>query len=374
MGWNNEKIYNSALEFFAAVRLAIQNAQVSIEIEMYIFNLDDVGQELFKILREAAERSVLVRILVDGVGAPHWLGHPLLQSLPENLQLRVFHPAPWPYSRFLMTDLKRPWRWWRFLQNLNSRNHKKVILVDGHTAFATSANIWNQSLSWREIGVQIQGQEVELLKNSFDINWRRGHYSGKIWPRFQLHPDNFRMFKTTNFLLNYPLWIRLWRNRLWLSRIQQANTRIWLETPYFLPGAGLIGRLCRAALNGVDVRLIIPAHSDVKIVNWLMPLMLGRLLKCRVKIFSYTPKILHAKYSLIDNWILVGSSNLNHRSRFLDMELDIVLGQDESRTKMTELFLQDQNLSVAMSSADLAQRPLWQKFLGQLIFLIRAWL
>ncbi len=144
-------------------------------------------------------------------------------------------------------------------------------------------------------------------------------------------------------------------------------------TPYFIPERKLVMALARAAKRGVDVRLLIASKTDVELFRTLQYFYYPFLIKSGVKVFQYTDTVLHAKNYIIDEWVTVGSSNLNHRSLMHDLEVDLAI-QDKVNLKMIEDHFESsvKNLE-ALSFESLSQRSLWDKIMSGMYFIFRYW-
>lgn len=372
MAWSEEHILSSGEEYFSRLIHAIRQAHISIEFESYIFEMDGIGKILLSELRFAAGRGVEVRILVDGIGAPQWVAH-AQDRTNEPFKVRVFHPVPWPYSVFLWDEFWRVRRWFRYLSRMNSRNHKKLIVIDSELVFLGSINVWEQSLKWRELSAELRGPSIEVLRRSFELNWLRSFYRRQPLLEKWLRPRvKLSELRSDDVLLNYPRRLRRIRNKEFMRRLRTVDRQIKLVTAYFVPSVRLLRTLCRAGKAEKDVSLMVPLKSDVRVVDWLLPIVAAPLLRSGVKIYQYEPTVLHAKYAILDHWYLLGTSNLNRRSTFLDLEVDAVLSHDKSKAMLEEIFSEDIKQCQMLTLDALRLRPWWQRWLGRLALTIRV--
>ena len=150
-----------------------------------------------------------------------------------------------------------------------------------------------------------------------------------------------------------------------------AERRIWIENAYFVPDGSLVRVLRTAAEAGVDVRIVVPAVSDIFFIPWVTSAFHVGLLQAGVRIFEYTGSMMHAKTMLIDDWGLVGSSNLNHRSLFHDLEADVVLGSADAARSLEEQFEKDCAASREVTLLNWRERPWMERFLGRLLLWVR---
>ncbi|EKD92201.1 MAG: hypothetical protein ACD_29C00121G0001, partial [uncultured bacterium] len=157
-----------------------------------------------------------------------------------------------------------------------------------------------------------------------------------------------------------------------LRRMRLCQQRIWITNAYFVPDNFLLKSLKEAAKNGVDVRILLPQKTNVAIVEWASSTFYYELLKAGIKIYEYLPSMLHAKSLILDDWMLIGSSNLNHRSLLHDLEADVTLFTEPAKKKVARLFLKDitQSRQLKLSNWKTA-RPIFQRWLGRLVLYIK---
>ena len=158
-----------------------------------------------------------------------------------------------------------------------------------------------------------------------------------------------------------------------LQKINRSQDRIWLMTPYFIPKRNLIRALGKAAQRGVDVRILISSKTDVKLFQALQFFYYPYLATRGVKIFQYVETVLHAKIFIIDEWITVGTSNLNHRSILHDLEVDLSIQDPRNRDKIVEDFIRSTPPEQEITNERLKLRTVFDKFLARLFFVFKYW-
>jgi cardiolipin synthase len=158
-----------------------------------------------------------------------------------------------------------------------------------------------------------------------------------------------------------------------LQRMRKATSRIWLATPYFVPVGSVYRRLVKKAKHNVDVRLMVPQKNDVWFMRWLSWPILHDLAKKGVKIFIYQPRFSHQKIFIIDDWICIGSTNLNHRSFLHDLEMDVVLTHTENKTKVVSSYEGDQLFSIIYDPEEWLRLPRWKRLLSSTVLLAKYW-
>jgi len=369
-----EKVFTHSAEYFATMLSDISKAKTSIELETFIFDRDPLGNRVTEALAAAARRGVKVRVLVDGAGTPFW--HTYARILENaGAHTRVFHPFPWQLWSWGRSKVKAPLliKWIYLLLKINARNHRKVCLIDDRIAYIGSVNISKCHLSradggddWRDTSVRIHGSDFSELKQAFEIAWSHTPIKERLRATFR------SIGREPIIRLNHT-WIRrriLYKNLL--RKFSNSKKRIWITNAYFVPDNLLLKRLKDAAMKGVDVRIVLPHNSDVPMMPWASSTFYYSLLKAGVRIFEYLPSMLHAKSLIIDDWALVGSSNLNHRSLLHDLEVDITLHNPESKKTLETLFWDDiaQSREISLSDWHYA-RPLRQRLLGYLVLYIK---
>lgn len=371
--WESIVVYHSGDEFFDSLERAIDRAQQFIYIEMYIFAFDRLGQRLLQRLGEAVERGVQVRVIVDGIGSSSWIYD--VRKLCEQLrvELKVFHELPWTRWQLGRKAIQRRLSIARALQRINNRNHRKVCIVDGHRAFVGSMNVIEyhcESLVgpkvWRDCAAEVVGRDVAVLESSFQELWSRRR--GALATARRLRRA---LASGTLMRLNVRRAQRRENYLDLLVRIVGARRRILIENAYFVPDGSLLRALRAAAEGGADVRIVVPAVSDIFFIPWVTSAFHVGLLRAGVRIFEYTGGMMHAKTMLIDEWGLVGSSNLNHRSLFHDLEADVVLASEEASRSLEVQFEHDCRASREITLNTWRERPWIERALGRLLLWVR---
>jgi cardiolipin synthase len=374
--WTYEDVFYDGEDFFVRLCDHIDSAKEFIEIEVYIFSDEERPRILVEKLKRAAERGVQVRVLVDGIGSFGFSETHLQELRAAGVRARVYHPTPWDYnfSEYL---------WWvrwreyiRFFGKLNRRNHRKVFLFDRRQAIVSSSNLFQAQLvssdqkeSWRDTSVEIQGQEVELLLMAFERAWKYSTGLTEVLDRRGLKP-----FKKS--LLNFNF-TRAQRRDSYMDliyRIYSAKKKVWITNAYFVPDGSLLKALRFAAWTGVEVNVLVPHKSDVFFIRWVSSAFYFGLLLSGVRIFEYLPRVLHAKSIIVDDWAIVGTSNLNHRSLFQDLEVDVVLTQLQSLESLNRQYVSDLLESQQITLEDWQARPKLEKWIGHWLLQFRYWL
>lgn len=371
----NETVFTSGKPYFDYLVAAIDAAQKTVDLETYIFTHDQTGERITQALANAAQRGVAVRLLIDGAGSFISWHHRIHQSLvSQGVQVRIFHPFPWHPQTHDASSSGLPDRAMHMLLNLNRRNHRKTCIVDQKTAFAGSMNISHchigceEKLGWRDTAVQISDIDLSPLIQAFNQAWEQTRFYQFSKRKEQEKPKTSHVIRLNDS----------WRNRKLMAkslhqRIKNAKEKIWVTSAYFVPDNITLRQLVMAARRGIDVKILLPHKSDVFYMPWISATFYPTLLKHGVKIYEYHPKMLHAKTVVIDEWVIVGSSNMNHRSLLHDLEVDICLQKAISRKMIETQFLEDIQHSHCIDSKGFYAKPFYKRMIGLVLSQFRHW-
>ena len=355
-------------ETFPAMLEAIEDAERFVSLETYIFQPDRIGHIFRDALARAARRGVEVRVVFDSIGSYDTDGafwHPLAEAGADLLE---FHPVA-------------SWRQ-RWPETLNRRNHRKLLVVDGEVGFCGGINIHDEELpadqggaGWRDIHVRLRGPAIREMHRQFLATWR---YGGGPPPRdleallprpSQAGPLTVRVVGTEAFRQRRSI------QQAYLHAIRQARRFVYLWNPYFIPDRDVRRGLRNACRRGVDVRVIVPARSDVVAAQFASRRLFERLLRYGVRIFEWREHVMHAKCGVIDaEWSTVGSYNLDHRSLLHSLEMNVMVYGDEFGRQMVETFERDLGSCAEVDPEAWAYRPLLDRLLERFFYMFRYWL
>jgi cardiolipin synthase len=364
--WEHSRLFVEAEPFFQRLLECIGQAKRTIDFEYYIFARDRLGRQFQEALSAASRRGVRVRVLMDGIGSAAGAAELSGELFRTGVHVRIYHPLPWLSDTFRWSRRSGGWlhKAMYYLLNINRRNHRKLCVVDDHTAWLGSFNISDDHLpregggkGWRDYGVEVTGVEVSSLVSSFDLIWASEN------PRFH------RGF-LSRYLSNRSLSARRLKNRFVARSVARARQRVWLVSAYFAPTAGLRRALLRACREGRDVRLLLPGISDVGFFPSLSSHYYRELLRAGARIFLYQGGVLHAKALLVDQMAIVGSSNWNYRSTLHDLELDAVIREEDTLEALERTIAGDCRHAREL---DLDQTPT-PSLLSWLWYLLRHWM
>ncbi len=331
--------------YFPRILKEIECAEHFILLEMYLVESCTTTQHFIKALTKAAARGVNIYILLDDFGAMDLKQHERDQLIKQNIHLVFFNKLPsynTLYNMFLILLLHKN----RGL----FRNHRKLLLVDGITAFTGGFGLtdeFNQhqhpDKTWRETAVKIQGPVIADWQQLFCESWENSTQQTLSLPLAKNNefsknlPGTQAGRVTVNDINRYSELIISLNNQIY-----QAKQRVWFSTAYFVPGWRIRRRLKRAARAGVDVRLLLPGPiTDHIAVRHAGHRFYGKLLKNGVRIFEYQHRFIHSKCVLCDDWVTTGSSNFDRWNIRWNLEANQEV-QDEAFTRqIKDMFEQD---------------------------------
>ena len=344
-------------ETYDALLAAVRMAQHHVHLEYYIYAADRTGAALRDALVERARAGVAVRLLLDAVGSgatPRRFFAPLLEAGGE---LAWFHPMR--FGRIW----QRPW--------LNMRSHRKIVVIDGRVAFTGGINITdaeNERLradAYRDLHLRLEGDAVRALQLVFVEDWVyatgvRGPARGELLaPIAATTPPPSPGPIQAQALVSGPdsPWEAI--HRAYVGAISAARQRVWLVTPYFVPGDAAMMALTSAALSGLDVRLLVPKQSDSRFVTLATRSYFDELLAAGVKVYEYGPRMLHTKALLVDLALaIVGSANFDSRSFRLNFEVSMLFRDAGIAAELERLI--EGEFARAPRVRDDRARPLWR--------------
>jgi len=348
---------------YAAILEAIAGARRHVNLEYYIFEPDHAGTAMRDALAERARAGVTVRLLLDAVGSSRIRRRFLQPLLEAGAEVVWFHP------RQLLKPFKRPW--------LNLRTHRKLVVIDGRIAFTGGINITDAEDdsrnpdAYRDLHTRLAGHVVRSLQLVFLEDWIYASGQGMThFDREDLFPSDSPAREDgtvqAQVLVSGPdsSWEAI--HRLHVAAIHEASRRVWLVTPYFVPGEAARMALTSAALGGLDTRLLVPRRSDSLFVTLAGRSYYDELLQAGVKIYEYGPRMLHTKAFIADDdTCIVGSANFDHRSFRLNFELSM-LYHDRGLTAELEAILEQE---FARATPVLPDRrcPLWRQRLPEAV-------
>lgn len=376
---DHEKVFFEADDYFESLIDDINHAKFSIKIESYIFEYQYLGREIIKALIQASRSGVRCYLMIDGIGSSKISARQIKKWEDLGIEVKVFHPLPWQINFKLNKIVTQLMRLFISLYSINKRNHRKMAIIDNKISYVGSFNISDDHLkkikahhAWKDCGVRIMGSRVSTLHKAFRYTWKRP-FDPYIVGLTTVYVSSKRL-KQHLVRLNYSLKWRVYFNRDLLEKIRDAKEKIWITNPYFVPDISILNQLKKASKKGVDIRVLVPKKSDMKLFPYINSLFYRNLIKAGIRVFEYKPRVLHAKSIIIDDWIILGSSNLNSRSHRHDLEVDIVLDKNDQKEMIIEHYKNNLSMAEELAYDDVLKRYRYDYFKTPIIRLIKYWL
>ena len=341
---NHVTLLKNGHETFNAICRAIADADSYILLQFFIVRDDRLGRRLLDLLCERARAGVRVCFLYDEIGS---------RSLPEDYlhrlgraggTMRPFATTRGRYNRF----------------QLNFRNHRKTVIVDGRLAFVGGHNIGDEYLGrsrrfgfWRDTHLRLEGPSVKGVQLPFAADW---HWAtGEVLDALDWIPE--KAPSGDQIVLPLPTDPSHHLDScslMFVNAILAARERVWIATPYFIPNDAVQQALQIVALRGVDVRVLLPERPDKRVVWLAGHAYLGKLARTGLRVFRYRPGFMHQKVMLIDEKLaLVGTANADNRSFQLNFETTILVSDTTFSREVAAMLEADMAQSRMADAAEL---------------------
>ncbi len=356
------ELYTEGEPAFRAMAAAIAAARHHVHLEYYIWEADELGRRVRDQLVAKARAGVQVRIIVDGTGsggARRGFFEPLVAAGAE---------VAW-FNRVALLRIR--------VRRVDFRTHRKIIICDGRVGFLGGMNLAATETAelagakaWRDTHVRLTGSAVRVVQRAFVEDWlyARGTelpfgdaYFPPTAPREADAPpgDVVQIVTSGPDRDVFPI------HKVFFAAINLAVARLWLTTPYFVPDDAILSALVSAALRGVDVRVLVPARSDSRLVDLAARSYFPDLLAAGAKVYEYQPRFVHAKtFVLDDDLAIVASANLDNRSFRIDFEIAAVVYGGPLNAELAAAFRADLDHARELTRSTAAREPFWTR-LGQ---------
>ncbi len=353
---NKVEILLNGEEKFPAVLAALKAATNHIHIEYYIYEDDEIGNTIKQVLIEKARQGVEVRFIYDDFGS-----RSIRKTIIPELLAAGVHAYPF-YRIFFIALANR----------LNYRNHRKIIVIDGHIGFTGGINISDRYVNklpgeknyWRDTHIKITGPGVFYLQYLFICDWN-------FCSEQELDPD--RDFFQVSVPDEHGALVQIAASgpdsddpTILFSLVKAigiADKEILITTPYFIPGETLLDALTVAALSGVKVKLLVPWQSDSRMVDLAARSYYESLMRAGVEIYQYKRGFIHAKTLVADTSIcVVGTANMDHRSFDLNFEVNSIIYDAGIGKRLRNIFYEDLQYSERIDLESWQQRSILRQF------------
>lgn len=362
---NRFQLLHDGVEFFPAMLAAIESARELLLLEMYLVDSGHVADRFIESLTRAAARGVQVFVLLDAFGAMGLRTADRKRLIGGGVKLRFFNALSWRKRTINLL-----------------RDHRKLLVVDGRLAFVGGAGITDDfqpsrlgSKAWRETMVAIEGPVVGDWFGLFVAAWRR---SGGEWAIAAPTPHEPFAQGMAGRVVASAGWQRSELAASVIYRMATAGTCIRVVSAYFIPSRRFRKALRRAVRRGVDVRVLVPGPvTDHPLARHAGRRFFGKLLRNGVRIFEYQPRMLHAKMVICDDWVSIGSSNLDRWNFKWNLEANQEIDHGAFATAAAERFDRDCADSVELDRRHWSRRHwidrLYERWAGWVDRMLERW-
>ncbi len=334
---NEIEIYENGHDFFPALLKAIAQAKNHIHLVVYIFENDALGTLISDALIDKALQGVEVRVIYDYVGCWHVPSEFYERMREAGIDVHAFMPVKFP----------------AFTSKVNYRNHRKLCVIDGEVGFIGGMNIATRyvkgknSTPWRDTHMRIIGSAVYGIQTAFLVDWYfvdRSLVSGPAYypeNTFMINNNCLAQIVTSNPTSQWPEimhgYVRI---------LMEAKKYVYIETPYFLPTDPVLFAIRTSVLAGVDVRLVVPEHSDTRMVEWAGRSFIREALDAGVKVYLYKEGFNHSKLLVCDDTLCsCGSTNVDFRSFENNFEANVFVYDSNIVARMKAIIERDMERS-----------------------------
>lgn len=349
-------------QFYPQMLAALRSAQQLVLLEQYLVKSSQVFDQFIHALVNAAQRGVGVYLLLDDYGSAGLQAKDRNRLVAAGVQLVFYNPV----------------RIKHFHRSL-FRNHRKLLIVDNRQAFVGGAGFTDDfnhlskgRLAWHDVMLEIKGPMVSDWMTLFTRTWQ--HCTDQSIQHDLSPPKTYSENQTGRILRSAPFRGQE-INRALLGQIKKARHRIWITTPYFVASHKIRRYLQQAARRGIDVRLLFPGpHSDIPWISFAARRHYMRLLRSGARIFEYQPRFTHSKIELCDDWVSLGSSNLDRWNQRWNLDANQAIHDIRFTQQIVDYFQHDFTKSEEITLQAWQQRPwrvrLREYIAGRMVFWI----
>ncbi|MEX2119157.1 MAG: phosphatidylserine/phosphatidylglycerophosphate/cardiolipin synthase family protein [Pirellulales bacterium] len=371
------RVFQESPPLIASMVADLATAKSRAWVESYTISDDAAGRAVAEVLKERARQGVDCRVMYDGIGSAGTPGA-FFRGLEEaGVKVHGYRTLRQAF-----------WRWGL----LNRRNHRKLLAVDDRVAYFGGMNIVDQSgirtvgdakarhlpisAGWRDVHVRLAGPQQAEIAAAFERLWRRVHGELRIrGPRWPIADMLFGNGEKIYFFDCRPRFKVRRPARVLVPLMRGARRSITVSMAYFIPQGRVLRELLRACRRGVQIRVIVPGESDVKVVQWATRHFYDKLLKRGVRIYEREDQMLHSKVMVIDDrWTVIGSCNLDPRSMLINLEFLSVIRARSMAAAVKRICRYEIRNSRRITLADCHRRPWWRRLVDRLAWSFRRWL
>ncbi|HZJ31472.1 MAG TPA: phospholipase D-like domain-containing protein [Vicinamibacterales bacterium] len=357
---NRVDIFTNGAQFYPAMRDAILSAQLSVNLEAYIFQPGEAADMIVEAMIERAKAGVEVRVVLDAIGSSYLRNRAAARLAAHGCRVAFYQPITW-YR----------------LHRLNNRTHRELMVIDGKMAFTGGAGVadwWYKPVhgpAWRDTMARIEGPVAAAIQGTFAENWLEA--CGEILTGPRHWPAIEPAGKAGAMLVKSSPSDRATVSRVVFQMLMEgAVTSIDISTPYFLPDKAFRRALVRAAQRGVQVRVIVPGlHTDQRWVRFASRRMYRELLAAGVRMFEYRPAMIHVKTVMVDGvWAMIGTTNIDNRSFEHNDEVNVAFREHGVTARFRHDFEADLAASDEVTLDRWIARPVFEKVIGPVCWIL----
>lgn len=343
---------------FKRLKEALESAKHYIFLEYFIIEEGVMWDAILEILKRKVDAGIDVRVMYDDFGCLRLLPYKYNLKLQKmGIQCQIFNEfKPYLSVRF------------------NNRDHRKIAIIDGHTAFTGGINLADEYINayarhghWKDSSVMLKGEAVWSLTLMFLEAWDFNTHKTENFDDFRPERYATKRFLSDGYIQPYgdtPLDEEALGENIYLHIIHRAKKYVYITTPYLIVDNELVTALTLAAKSGVDVRIITPHHEDKWYVHIITQSYYKQLIEAGVMIYEYTPGFIHSKTFVSDDCVAtVGTINMDYRSLYLHFECGVWMYNASAVFDIRDDFLKTQEVSQRMTVEDCNKTPLWKRML-----------
>ena len=354
--------YSVGEKQFPALIRELKKAEKFIFIEYFIIREGVMWNSILEVLIEKANIGVDVRVMYDGAGCVSTLSKNYDNYLrSKGIHCQVFNPI-------------RP----QLVAQMNNRNHRKITIIDGVVGFMGGTNLADEYINveehfgyWKDSAIMLQGEAVWSLTTMFLQFWNFTANTKKDLSEYALTKKQIKTFKSDGFIQPFsdsPTDDEAVGETTHMNMINLARDYVYITTPYLIPSYEMIRALTISAKNGIDIRIIVPHIPDKWYVHMITKSNYEELLKSNVRIYEYTPGFIHSKNFVSDDSVaIIGSTNIDYRSYYLNYECGVFLYKNKAVMDMKNDFLETLQYCQEVTLDDVKKTRLWKRIVQALL-------
>ncbi|MBQ8190419.1 MAG: cardiolipin synthase [Bacteroidaceae bacterium] len=363
---NRVRLLKSGEEKFDDLFMAIRKARHYIHLEYFNFRNDSIAALLFAELDKKVQEGVKVRAMFDAFG--NWSNNKPLKKkhlkelAKRGIEIVKFDPLNFP-----------------FIGDFMSRDHRKIVIIDGQTAYTGGMNVADYYIEglpkvgkWRDMHIRIEGPAVDELQRIFLTMWEKAT-DERLTDAFYYFPSKTDSLHLPGTVDDVTIGIvdrvprkspKLMRNA-YAKAILSAEEKIELINPYFIPTRTVRRALKKAAKKGVDVQVMVSVKGDIPITPDASMHVARQLHKCGATVYQFEDGFHHSKIMMVDDkFCTLGSTNLNSRSLRYDYEVNAFIFDPRVTDELSDMFNDDKRQSTVMTDENWKKRSRWHRFVG----------